>query len=113
MRIICFAEFSLDTESGELKKLDRRVRLPNKPFLVLASLLERPGTLVTRKELIERLWPDTVVDFEHSLDSVIQKLRSVLGDSGAGTAQAGWAVLRLRSDSPASISTTSRSRVEK
>lgn len=59
-----------------------RVRLPGQPFSILSMLLEKPGEVVTRDEMRQRLWPsDTFVDFEHSLNSAIKKLRSALGDS--------------------------------
>src|SRR5262249_27356071 len=59
-----------------------RVRLPGQPFCILSMLLERPGEIVTREEMRQRLWAsDTFVDFEHSLNSAIKKLRAALGDS--------------------------------
>ncbi|SRR5581483_1555212 len=77
-----FGLFEADTASGELRKSGIRLRLQEQPFQVLITLLERPGEVVTREELRQRLWPEgTFVDFDHSLNSVINKLREVLGDS--------------------------------
>jgi DNA-binding winged helix-turn-helix (wHTH) protein/tetratricopeptide (TPR) repeat protein len=74
--------FEVDLRARELRKHGVRVRLSGQPFEVLALLLERPGDVVTRKELQERLWPkDTFVDFEHGLNNAIKKLRAALGDS--------------------------------
>ena len=77
-----FGLFEADLTSRELRKQDRKLRLQEQPFAVLAFLLERAGTVVTREELRERLWPaDTFVDFDHSLNTAVNKLREVLGDS--------------------------------
>jgi cholera toxin transcriptional activator len=79
-----FGIFEADVEIRELRKHGRRIRLQGQPFAVLAALLERPGTVITREELRERLWPaDTFVDFDHSLNTAINKIREVLGDSAA------------------------------
>ncbi len=81
-RLIRFGVFEVDLGSGELFKGGHKVRIEEQPFQVLSILLEKPGQLVTRKELQQRLWPqDTFVDFEHSLNVDIQRLRRVLGDS--------------------------------
>lgn len=70
--------------SGELRKHGIRLRLQEQPFQVLCMLLERPNELVTREELRQRLWPaDTFVDFDHGLNTAVNKLRDVLGDSAA------------------------------
>jgi DNA-binding winged helix-turn-helix (wHTH) protein len=59
-----------------------RVRLQDQPFQILISLLERPGEVITREELRSRLWPaDTFVDFDHSLNAAVRRLRDALGDS--------------------------------
>src|ERR1043166_3014765 len=58
-----------------------RLKLSGQPFQVLAILLERPGEVVTREELQKRLWPDTFVDIDHNLNTAINKIREVLGDS--------------------------------
>ena len=79
-----FGVFEADTATGELRKSGVRLRLRDQPFQVLVVLLERPGELITREELRQKLWPDgTFVDFDHSLNSVINKLREVLSDSAA------------------------------
>src|ERR1700742_922302 len=79
--VVRFATFELDLRSGELRKSGVRLKLPGQPFQVLAILLERPGTVVTREELQKRLWPDTFVDVDHNLNTAINKIRDVLGDS--------------------------------
>jgi TolB-like protein/DNA-binding winged helix-turn-helix (wHTH) protein/tetratricopeptide (TPR) repeat protein len=77
-----FSEFEVDARAGELKKHGLRIRLQEQPFQVLAMLLERPGQVVTREELRQRLWSqDTFVDFDHSLNTAINKLREALSDS--------------------------------
>jgi DNA-binding winged helix-turn-helix (wHTH) protein len=77
-----FGVFEADTANCELRKQGRRLRLQEQPFAVLTVLLERAGTVVTREELRTRLWPaDTFVDFDHSLNTAVNKLREVLGDS--------------------------------
>jgi DNA-binding winged helix-turn-helix (wHTH) protein len=79
-----FSVFEADAATGELRKHGIRLRLADQPFNVLIALLERPGELVTREELVKRLWPDgTFVDYDHSLNTAINKLREVLGDSAA------------------------------
>ncbi len=79
-----FGVFEADTASGELRKAGVRLRLQDQPFQVLITLLERPGEVITREELRQKLWPDgTFVDFDHSLNSIVNKLREVLGDSAA------------------------------
>ncbi len=76
-----FGVFEVDTVTGELRKQGLRIRLQEQPFQVLALLLTRPGELVTREELRLKLWPaGTFVDFEHSLNKAINKLREALGD---------------------------------
>ena len=77
-----FSSFELDLQSGELRKAGVLVGLQEQSFKVLAELLERPGDLVTRDQLRQRLWPNgTFVDFEHGLNAVINRLRETLGDS--------------------------------
>ncbi len=77
-----FGDFELDVCSGELRKAGRRVNLQNQPFQVLQLLLERPGDVVTRDELRQRLWShDTFVDFERGLNAVVNRLRETLNDS--------------------------------
>jgi DNA-binding winged helix-turn-helix (wHTH) protein len=82
-RVIRFGVFELDRHSGDLRKdgMARR-RLQGQPLDVLLQLLERPGEIVTREELRQRLWPaDTFVDFDHSLNTAVNKLRESLEDS--------------------------------
>jgi len=77
-----FGPFELDPQSGELFKLGQKLNLHGQPIDVLCILLERPGELVTREEICKRLWPqDTFVDFEHSLNTAIKKLRQTLDDN--------------------------------
>ena len=81
-RLVRFGVFEADLRSGELRKNGLKIRLPGQPFEVLAMMLERPGEVVTREELQKRLWPDgTFVDFDHSLNNAINKIREALGDS--------------------------------
>jgi Tol biopolymer transport system component/DNA-binding winged helix-turn-helix (wHTH) protein len=80
-RLIRFGVFEVDLQSGELRKGPLKLKLSGQPFQVLAILLERPGEVVTREELQKRLWPDTFVDVDHNLNTAINKIREVLGDS--------------------------------
>ncbi len=83
-RQLRFSVFELDLRTAELRKHGLKVKLHRQPFQVLAMLLERPGELVTRQEIREKLWPgDTFIDFEHSVNSSIKKLRQALGDDPA------------------------------
>jgi DNA-binding winged helix-turn-helix (wHTH) protein/tetratricopeptide (TPR) repeat protein len=76
-----FDVYTLDLRAGELYKDGRKIRLQDQPFQILAMLLERPGQVVTREQLRERLWPeDTFVDFDHSLNTAVKKLRQALSD---------------------------------
>lgn len=80
--VVRFGAFELDLRTGELRKSGVRVSLPDQPFQVLKALLDRPGDLVTREELRQRLWPaETFVDFEHGLNAAVRRLRDALGDS--------------------------------
>jgi DNA-binding winged helix-turn-helix (wHTH) protein len=81
-RIVRFSTFAVNLHTGELRKLRQKVKLQEQPLQVLAALLERPGELVTREELRNKLWPaDTFVDFDHSLNAAVKRLREALGDS--------------------------------
>jgi len=81
-RIIRFSTFELNLQTGELRQQGRKLKLQEQPFQVLAALLERPGEVVTREELRGKLWPvDTFVDFDHSLNAAIKRLRDALGES--------------------------------
>jgi cholera toxin transcriptional activator len=83
-KIARFGLFELDLDAGELRKSGVRLRLQGQPFQVLALLLEHAGDVVTREELREKLWPaDTFVDFDHSVNTAINKVREALGDSAS------------------------------
>jgi TolB-like protein len=79
-----FDAFVLDVNSRELRTGNRTVMLQTQPFEILLLLLARAGQVVRREELQQRLWPDgTFVDYEHSLNAAIKRLRNVLGDDSA------------------------------
>ena len=79
-----FGVCEADGRTGELRKQGRRVPLPGQPFGILMMLLEQPGELVSRTQIRERLWPDgTFVDFDHSLNTAMNKIRDGLGDSAS------------------------------
>ena len=81
-RIVRFGTFEYDLRTGELRKHGMRIKLRGQPNDLLAVLLEHPGEVVTREELQKRLWAaDIFVDFEHSLNAAVQRLRAALGDS--------------------------------
>lgn len=76
-----FADFAVDARAGELFRRGKKIKVQHQPMQVLLALLEKPGEIVTREELREKIWPaDTFVDFEHSLNTAIKKLRLALGD---------------------------------
>ena len=80
--IVRFGNFEVNFQTGELRQRGQKVRLQEQPFQVLAALLEHSGELVTREELRNKLWPaDTFVDFDHSLNAAIKRLRDALGES--------------------------------
>lgn len=80
-RLLRFGLYEADFAARELRKNGAKVKLQDQPFEVLSILLEHPGEVVTRDQFRERLWPgDTFVDFDHSLNSAITKLRQALGD---------------------------------
>jgi DNA-binding winged helix-turn-helix (wHTH) protein len=80
--LIRFGAFELDLRSRELRRERARLALPGQSVELLAALLERPGELVSRETLRERLWPaGTFVDFEHGLNAIVKRLRHALGDS--------------------------------
>jgi cholera toxin transcriptional activator len=83
-RVARFGVFEIDLSAGELRKNGVKQRLQGQPFQVLTVLLERAGEVVTREELQQKLWPsDTFVDFDHSLNTAINKVREALGDSAS------------------------------
>ena len=79
---IRFGIFEVDLRAGELRKSGTKIRLEGQPFELLALLLERPGEVATRDEIRQRLWPSgTYVDYEHSINAAVKRLREVLDDS--------------------------------
>ena len=77
-----FGTFEVNLDTGDLRRNGAKVRLQEQPFQVLAALLEKPGEIVTKEELQERIWKDdTFVDFDRSLATAINKVRQALGDS--------------------------------
>lgn len=83
-KILRFEVFDVDLAAGELRKNGNRIRLQEQPFQILVYLLDRAGEVVTREELRQKLWPaDTFVDFDHSLNTAVNKLREALGDSAS------------------------------
>ena len=81
-RTILFKDYEVDLYNSELRRCGVIVPLQQQPFRILAILLEHPGDLVTRQDLQQRLWPDGLhVDFEHSLNRSVNKLRQALQDS--------------------------------
>jgi len=110
-----FGAFELDLREGELRRNGMKVKLQDQPFQVLAELVERPGQVVTREDLRNRLWPaDTYVDFDHSLNAAIRRLRDALGDSAENptfvetVARRGYRFLAPVSASPANGNDTSQ-----
>jgi TolB-like protein/DNA-binding winged helix-turn-helix (wHTH) protein len=80
--IVRFGTFEVNFQTGELRQRGQKVKLQEQPLQVLAALLERPGEMVTREELHSKLWPeDTFVDFDHSLNAAVARLRDALGES--------------------------------
>jgi DNA-binding winged helix-turn-helix (wHTH) protein len=83
-KIIRFGVFEADLATGELRKNGVRVRLQEQPFHLLAFLLDRPGEMLPREDLQQKLWPgNTFVDFDHSLNTAVNKIREALGDSAS------------------------------
>jgi DNA-binding winged helix-turn-helix (wHTH) protein len=77
-----FGVFEADTATGELRRQGLRVKLHAQPFELLCMLLERPGELLTREEICRELWPDgTFVDYEHGVNSAVNRIREALGDT--------------------------------
>jgi DNA-binding winged helix-turn-helix (wHTH) protein len=77
-----FGVFEADTVTGELRRQGMRVKLNAQPFQVLCMLMERPGELLTREEISRELWPDgTFVDFDHGVNSAVNRIREALGDA--------------------------------
>ena len=83
-RLYRFGPFEADEKTGELRKQGRRLAVQGQPLQVLLLLVSRPGDLVTRAEVQQAIWPEgTFVDFDHSLNTAINKIRDALGDSAA------------------------------
>jgi len=77
-----FGEFELDTAAGELYRQGTKLKLQDQPLQILQILLRRPGEVVTREELQQKIWPsDTFVDFDHGINNAIKRLREALGDA--------------------------------
>src|SRR5437870_3277802 len=77
-----FGAFELDQDAGELRKQGTRMKLQEQPLQMLQVLLQRPGEVVTRGELQQKIWPsDTFVDFDHGINNAIKRLREALGDT--------------------------------
>jgi TolB-like protein len=79
--VVSFGIFEVDFQSRRLRKRGMRIRVEEQPFQILEILLNRPGQVVTRKALCEKLWPNTIVGYEHSLNTAVNKMRELLGDS--------------------------------
>lgn len=79
-----FGAFEVDASTGELRRRGLRAKLNTQPFQILLLLLERPGELLTREEISKVLWPEgTFVDYEHGVNSAVNRLRESLGDSAS------------------------------
>jgi len=79
-----FGAFEADGATGELRRQGLRIKLNAQPFQVLLLLLDRPGQLLTREEISRELWPDgTFVDYEHGVNSAVNRIREALGDTAA------------------------------
>jgi len=84
VRLLRFGVFEVDLIARELRKNGTRIRLQEQPFQVLTTLLQNAGQVVTRNDLREKIWPaDTFVDFDHSLNTAVNKIRESLGDSAS------------------------------
>jgi DNA-binding winged helix-turn-helix (wHTH) protein len=83
-RLLRFGVFEVDLGAGELRKNGARIRLQEQPFQVLRALVENAGQMVTRESLRETIWAaDTFVDFDHGLNTAVNKIREALGDSAS------------------------------
>ncbi|HET8824813.1 MAG TPA: transcriptional regulator [Terriglobales bacterium] len=78
-----FGKFELDDSSRKLSRAGQTVKLTGQALDLLTLLVKRPGQLIARDEIKRQLWPDSKLELEHSLDVLINRLRSILGDSGA------------------------------
>ncbi len=83
-RIYRFGNFEVDEQAGELRRRGIRVKMNAQPFQVMLLMLAKPGELISREEIQKALWPEgTFVDFDHGLNSAVNKIREALGDSAA------------------------------
>jgi len=82
-QLLQFGVFEVDLAQGELRKHGRKIKLQERPFQLLAALLERPGQVVTREELVRKLWSGTLVDFDNGLNIAAKKIREALDDDAA------------------------------
>jgi cholera toxin transcriptional activator len=83
-KLLRFSVFEVDLDAGELRKNGSRIRLQEQPFQVLIALLQNAGQVVTRERLRQTIWrADTFVDFDHSLNTAVNKIRESLGDSAS------------------------------
>src|SRR5580698_7463789 len=81
-RAMRFGHFELDLRAGELRKHGIRIKLPEQSFQILLMLMEHPGEVVMREDLRAKLWPNnTIVEFDHSINAAIKRLRNALGES--------------------------------
>ena len=81
-RLLAFGDFELEVRAGELRKHGLRIRLQDQSFQILLMLLDRPGEVVLREEIRQKLWPNnTIVEFDHSINAAIKRLRNALGES--------------------------------
>ena len=85
-RLVRFGVFEVDLRSGELRKAGAKLKLSGQPFPGAGYSAGNPGEIVTREDLLQRLWPDTFVDGDHNLNTAINKIREVLGDSAENPA---------------------------
>lgn len=82
IRLVRFGAFEADLHACELRKQGRKIKLQTQPCQILKILIEHPGEIISREEFRKRLWPsDTFVDFDHSLNNAVMRLREVLADS--------------------------------
>jgi DNA-binding winged helix-turn-helix (wHTH) protein len=79
---VSFGDFEFSFEAMKLRKRGVEVRLVGQPLHLLVMLLENPGKVVSREQIRSRLWRDTHVNFDHSLDAALNRLRTALGDNG-------------------------------
>ena len=81
---VCFGNYELDVAGMELRKNGLRIRLQEQPFRILATLVDRPGEVVTREDLRQQIWTsNTFIDFDQSLNKAVNRLREVLDDDAS------------------------------